>query len=148
MIDFFGAPAWTNVGPNPITTGNGSITGAVQSVVAQRTNPAGQPPTYTLYAATINGGVWRSDDFTDAMLAAANLYAVGTLVEQNIGQSFTWYLKAAKAGNPEAEFRAGMAYAQGLGTGTDIDEAKRWLTAANDHGYAMAGPSLQSLENK
>lgn len=82
---------------------------------------------------------------TDAMLALANLYAVGTLLPQNIGQSFSWYLKAAKAGNPEAEFRAGMAYAQGLGTGPDISEARHWLTAANDHGYALAGPSLQSL---
>lgn len=85
---------------------------------------------------------------SDAMLGLANLYAVGTLVEQNVGQSFSWYLKAAKAGNPEGEFRAGMAYAQGLGTGADIGQAKRWLTAANDHGYALAGPSLQSLQKK
>jgi TPR repeat protein len=85
---------------------------------------------------------------TDAMLALANLYAVGTLLSQNVGQSFSWYLKAAKAGNPEAEFRAGMAYAQGLGTDTDMGQARHWLTAANDHGYALAGPSLQSLEAK
>ena len=47
-----------------------------------------------------------------------------------------------------AEFRAGMAYAQGLGTDADMGEAKRWLTAADDHGYALAAPSLQSLAAK
>jgi photosystem II stability/assembly factor-like uncharacterized protein len=71
MIDFLGAPAWSNPGPNPIITGNTSITGAVQMVTALRTAHGGQPATYVLYAATVNGGVWRCDNFVDAMLPAA-----------------------------------------------------------------------------
>jgi TPR repeat protein len=117
-----------------------AVTGLVRAAAFVK---SGQPITKEL----VDGVTAAADKgSTDAMLAVANLYAVGTLVDQNIGQSFSWYLKAAKAGNPEAEFRAGMAYAQGLGTSTDIGEAKRWLTAANDHGYALAGPSLQSLK--
>ena len=81
----------------------------------------------------------------DAMLALANFYSVGTLVARDVGQGFGWYLKAAKAGNAEAEFRAGLAYAQGLGTGTDLKEARRWLTAAEGQGYPLAAPSLQAL---
>jgi hypothetical protein len=67
-IDFLGAPVWFNRGPNPITTGNTSITGAVQTVTALRTPHVGEPATYVLYAATVNGGVWRCDNFVDAML--------------------------------------------------------------------------------
>jgi hypothetical protein len=69
-IDFLGAPVWFNRGPKPITTGNTSITGAVQTVTALRTAHADQSPTYVLYAATVNGGVWRCDNFVDAMLPA------------------------------------------------------------------------------
>ena len=70
-IDFLGAPVWFDRGPNPITTGNTSITGAVQTVTALRTVHADQSHTYVLYAATVNGGVWRCDNFVDAMLTAA-----------------------------------------------------------------------------
>jgi hypothetical protein len=71
MTDFLGAPAWRNCGPNPVVDadGNSSATGAVQSVVALRISSP-QPASYTLYAATINGGIWRADNFTDAMLEA------------------------------------------------------------------------------
>jgi TPR repeat protein len=82
----------------------------------------------------------------DAMLALGNLYGVGTLTERDAEESFSWYLKAAKAGSAEAEFRAGIAYAKGLGTGADMGEARRWLMAADASGYALAGPSLRSLE--
>jgi TPR repeat protein len=81
----------------------------------------------------------------DAMLALANFYSMGTLVARDVGQGFGWYLKAAKAGNAEAEFRAGVAYAQGLGTGTDLKQARHWLTAAEGQGYPLAAPSLQAL---
>jgi hypothetical protein len=71
MIQLLGRPLWINVGPNPIAVkGANSISGAIQRLVAHRiTHPTG-PDTYILYAGSVNGGVWRADNFVDTILQA------------------------------------------------------------------------------
>lgn len=82
---------------------------------------------------------------SDAMLALANFYMVGALAPRDPATGFQWYLKAAETGAPEAQFRAGVAYAQGIGTPVDMASAKRWLTASNTQNYVPAGAYLEAL---
>src|SRR5262249_31366695 len=69
-----GVPAWINRGPNPIldfgaNAINNSAVGAIASVgVAHVAVTATNPGGYILYAGTVNGGVWRADNFTEGML--------------------------------------------------------------------------------
>jgi hypothetical protein len=70
-INLLGVPSWQERGPGPIfsaselntITPQDTAIGAVNSVVAEPTGPG----TYIVYAATASGGVWRSDNITDAM---------------------------------------------------------------------------------
>jgi hypothetical protein len=68
MMKLLGTPSWSNVGPHPIALQEGSITGAIQSVVGQRIRRPGSPDIFVLYVGAVNGGVWRADNFTEAML--------------------------------------------------------------------------------
>jgi Ca2+-binding RTX toxin-like protein len=61
-IDLIGIPTWIEQGPGPITNGgavaapNNQVAGAVEAIVIDPTAPA------TAYAATVGGGVWRTDN--------------------------------------------------------------------------------------
>src|SRR5215472_16399456 len=68
MIKLPEAPSWSSCGPNPVVVGNSSIIGAIQCVVGQRTSQAGEPDEFILFAGTVNGGVWRTNGFTGAIL--------------------------------------------------------------------------------
>jgi hypothetical protein len=68
-IRLLGEPSWAGQGPSPILVGDYSIAGAVQVVVGTALKQADRGGRYVLYAGTINGGVWRADNFTDTMLA-------------------------------------------------------------------------------
>ena len=73
-------PVWQALGPDPIqdagladpgtsdsATNPHTAVGAIESVV---TVPTGS--TYTVYAGTVNGGVWRADGVTTSNLATLN----------------------------------------------------------------------------
>lgn len=83
---------------------------------------------------------------TEAMLALGNYYGIGALTGRDLEESLAWYLRAAQAGIAEAQFRAGLAFAEGLGTEIDKAEARRWLTAANEQRYPLAAASLVALD--
>jgi hypothetical protein len=65
MAKILGTPAWTSIGPAPILMPTGSATGAIQAVVGRR---QGASDTFDLFLAAVNGGVWRSQNLTEAML--------------------------------------------------------------------------------
>ena len=82
-VTFDGVPQWQDQGPNPIPnaagvnalpqgTGSQSDNGAVGAiesvVVAHVATSTRNPGGYVLYAGTVNGGVWRSDNLTDGMI--------------------------------------------------------------------------------
>jgi protocatechuate 3,4-dioxygenase beta subunit len=71
MMKFAGLPAWRSCGPNPIGFNSFSITGAIQSVVGKSISHPGGADTFVLYAGAVDGGVWRADNFTPAMLQPA-----------------------------------------------------------------------------
>jgi len=60
-VDLIGVPDWVEQGPGPTETGSGFIqTGAIETVVA---TPGDAD---RLFAGTVNGGVWRTDNATAA----------------------------------------------------------------------------------
>jgi hypothetical protein len=60
---------WPEQGPGPIEHGavsaapNNTEVGAIESVAVEPTGPGA----YIIYAGTVNGGIWRSDNITDGM---------------------------------------------------------------------------------
>lgn len=56
-----------------------------------------------------------------------------------------WYLKAAKLGNIQAMYNAGVLYEQGLGTVQDLSKAKAWYEKAVQGGHAKAKERLEKL---
>src|SRR5690349_9821126 len=53
-----GQPAWSGAGPSPIQLGNSSVTGAIQAIAGVKVGS--DPDTYVLFAAAVNGGIWRT----------------------------------------------------------------------------------------
>ncbi len=58
---------------------------------------------------------------------------------------FSWFLKAAEAGYPEAMNNAGVMLYFGNGTKQDREEAKKWLVKAAQAGSAYAVKALKDL---
>jgi subtilisin-like proprotein convertase family protein len=67
-ISLFGAPSWVPEGPAPITDGVGNVFGptTAQSLKGGAINNIAVDPTNTKHvlAATVNGGIWQTPDFT------------------------------------------------------------------------------------
>jgi uncharacterized protein len=57
-----------------------------------------------------------------------------------------WYAKAAEKGRPEAEYRVGYMYEQGLGVPKSTTEAMKWYKMAADKGDASAHQALIALQ--
>lgn len=79
---------------------------------------------------------------TKSMLYLARNYSI----EGKQKEAFFWYEKAAKAGEVEGQYQAGVYYARGQGVTKNIQEAKYWLNKAKDNGYELALHTLQSIE--
>ena len=66
-VDLFGMPNWIEQGPGPITNGNNVLgipnkpqAGAINAVAVDPNNPD------HVFAATVDGGIWRTDNFQAA----------------------------------------------------------------------------------
>lgn len=68
------------------------------------------------------------------MLARGMAYANGTGVERDDAAAAAWFLKAADAGVPMAQFQIGVAYEKGIGVAADAKEAARWYMEAANRG--------------
>ena len=80
-------------------------------------------------------------------LARAQI-SYGALLYQddNAAEAIKWYKKAAESGNAEAQYRVGIAYADGLGVKQSRDEAIKWLTLAVDQNHFLAKFRLDLLK--
>ncbi len=82
-ISMTGVPQWLDQGPSPIENGpntnalpqhtgsevDDSAVGAIESVVVAHVTPSStNPGGYIVYAGTVNGGVWRTDNLVDGMI--------------------------------------------------------------------------------
>ena len=59
--------------------------------------------------------------------------------------SFTESLRAARSGDPKAQYIAGMQYMLGDGTGQDLAEGSRWLERSAKAGVTQAMVALANL---
>ncbi len=117
--------------------------GAVRLLVDQASfGSAGDPATdrivELLMSVAENGDV-------DASLALARFYRIGGPTPKDPAQAFRWSRTAADAGNGEAQFNTGVAYAEGAGVTKNLQAARRYLQAAADNGNSTAAAYLQSL---
>lgn len=56
-----------------------------------------------------------------------------------------YFRKAAREGNPEGEFRLGMAYYEGLGIPNSWDLAREFFKLSGEHGYAKGKTRLAQM---
>jgi len=56
-----------------------------------------------------------------------------------------WYRGAADQHHPEAQFKLGVIYANGLGVEQNVGRARSWLRAAADQGHVKADDIYDSL---
>lgn len=63
-------------------------------------------------------------------------------------EAIEWYKKAAETGNSEAQYRVGIAYADGIGVEESRDEAIKWLTLAVEQNHFLAKFRLDQLIKK
>lgn len=71
-----------------------------------------------------------SNPSISAMLLLAQMYRDGDILGKNMDESATWFLSAAKLGNPVAYYNIGLMYKNGLGVEKDIAKAIRFLNKA------------------
>jgi len=67
---------------------------------------------------------------------------------QNYAEAAVWYLKAAKAGHPDAQYSIGFMYEWGRGVSRNCSEALGWYRKAADQGNADAHAAAESLQKK
>lgn len=75
------------------------------------------------------------------IVCGALLYKEGKAAE-----AIELYKRAAESGSSEAQYRVGIAYADGLGVERSIDKAKKWLTLAADQGHFLAKFRIDNLK--
>ena len=66
------------------------------------------------------------------------MYTKGYGVKVNDAKAIFWYTKAAKQGQPRAQYNLGVMYLIGTGIDKSIEDAKYWLHLAYDNGVAEA----------
>lgn len=58
------------------------------------------------------------------------MYEEGKGVDRDYAKALNWYHRAADQNHPEAQFKLGVIYANGLGVEQNVDRALTWLLAA------------------
>jgi TPR repeat protein len=83
-----------------------------------------------------------------AQLKLSGLYLRGlpNVITPNEQTAFEWAHKAASHGLPEAEFGVGYFYQYGIGTTSDLDQARRWYMRAAYQNYEKGVVKLKELK--
>ena len=76
------------------------------------------------------------------------MYEQGLGVPQSYASAMKWYLRAARQGRAEAEYKVGYLYEKGLGTAKSRDDAMTWYQKSSAHGYPDATDALKALEQQ
>lgn len=78
-------------------------------------------------------------------IALGNDYLFGRGVAQDPEMAAYWFEKAAKAGDPQAQFEMGYLSEAGIGTSKDLERAAHWYQLASSGGLADAKANLGLL---
>lgn len=87
----------------------------------------------------------RHSDDPAAWVALGNAYRLGHGIDQDEVEAFSWYSRAAKAGNVQGQFNLALLYDQGLGVRANDTEALRWYLAAAKAGDGQAQFNLANM---
>lgn len=79
--------------------------------------------------------------FPEAQAAIGHDHAAN----EEYAEALRWFLKAAVQGHASAQYQAGQAYAQGLGTPVNNGEAAKWLRRAANSGLEDASYEIFNL---
>jgi hypothetical protein len=82
--------------------------------------------------------------FSQAEESLAQLYLAESPL-QNQEKSFTWFLRAAEHGRPDAQYNTCYAYADGLGVQRDMVEAYKWCYISARQGHLRADRNKDHL---
>jgi uncharacterized protein len=84
----------------------------------------------------------------EAELALSGWYLTGAegILPQSDQEAFLWAQKAAEKGSPKAEFAVGYYIETGIGTASNLQEAKRWYLRAAEQGQKRAMARLAELK--
>jgi uncharacterized membrane protein YedE/YeeE len=77
-----------------------------------------------------------------------NAYAAGMPglgIKKDLATAFTWYMKAARQNDVDAQYEVGAAYILGEGVKRDLKQARIWLKRAADGGHKDARDVLASF---
>src|SRR5256885_1598996 len=81
-----------------------------------------------------------------AMVELAKLYANSDGVTEDEQQAYRWYLRAAEAGNAEAQYSVGINLFTGRGAEANTSESVRWLKEASRNGFVRAASDLDIVQ--
>jgi hypothetical protein len=84
----------------------------------------------------------ESGTIPDCLAVARKLSGMGEAADR---EAFTWFLKAAEKGSPEAMLRVGVLLFHGLSAPVDREGAKRWMARAIQAGNPDAAAVLETL---
>jgi uncharacterized protein len=84
----------------------------------------------------------------EAQLALSGWYLTGAegVLPQSDQEAFLWAQKAAEKGLAKADFAVGYYLENGIGTASDIQEAKKWYFRAAQQGQKSAMSRLAELK--
>ena len=84
----------------------------------------------------------------EAELALSGWYLTGAegILPQSDQEAFLWAQKAAEKGLAKAEFAVGYYIETGIGTASNLQEAKRWYLRAAEQGQKRAMARLAELK--
>ncbi len=89
---------------------------------------------------------WISRASESGLVKSQIVYGALLYQEGKAAEAINIYKKAAESGSSEAQYRVGVAYADGLGVERSIDKARVWLTLATEQGHFLAKFRLDNLK--
>jgi TPR repeat protein len=93
-------------------------------------------------------GAEQGDPFAEYTLGELYLFGAGPFA-QNFGYAFSFFMKAAQQGVPQAQGQLGYLYENGKGVAKDASQARVWYTKAAEAGLVEAQTNLAIfLENR
>ncbi|KAF9165637.1 hypothetical protein DFQ26_009649 [Actinomortierella ambigua] len=108
---------------------------------------AGQTPAERARALAVLIDDAKNNNVT-AQVELAGLYAKGNWVVKDEGESFHWYMRAARKGHAAAQFTVGELLMSGHGTPANRTVAAVWYRRAAEQDHADAQSKLGSMGQK
>jgi len=81
------------------------------------------------------------------VLGQVHLFGAGR-TGRSLSTAADYFGKAARRGNPEAQYQIGMMYANAIGVEGDLEAARQWLAEAAENGHPLAANTLDRMRRQ